>query len=179
MNMIVRGSAALAAAPAIAHATANSDAALLDLERRIFEQHAAARGYDDEIHRLGTFVQSEAKRLYDEALANEIRQQQYLTPEERWARASAMPELDEQKRLEELQEVHWVEFDKLVEEMWETPAHSPEGREAKFWVLISCIMPVDFRAHDEKTGYEQKRARDLMIEFVGGEPAKRIRDQFA
>jgi hypothetical protein len=59
---------------------------LLDLEEKIFEQDATAREYDDEIERLGVIVRSEGKRLYDEALAEEVRAGRYLSPQERWNR---------------------------------------------------------------------------------------------
>jgi hypothetical protein len=33
--------------------------------------------------------------------------------------------------------------------------------------------------HDEDLDYEIRPARELIIEFVGGEPAAQLRDQFA
>jgi len=153
------------------------DSALLELEEKIFEQHAAAREYDDEIHRLGAIVQSEGKRLYDEALAEEVRQGRYLSPQERWDRVCVMPESQECDRLCELQSVHLLKMEGMVRTMWATPACTAEGRRAKVLVLLGCIMPVDWREIEADWGV--KEARDLLIEFVGGEPAEQLRDQFA
>jgi hypothetical protein len=60
--------------------------------------------------------------------------------------------------------------------MWTTPARTPEGRRAKVLVLLGCIMPGDWREVEADWGV--KEARDLLIEFVGGEPAEQLRDQF-
>jgi hypothetical protein len=179
MNMIVSTAALTTGSKAIA-AIQPDDSALLELEEKIFEQQAAAREYDDEIERLGAFVRSESKRLYDEALAEEVRQGCYISHQERWNRAcvGVTPESQEQKRLEDLQEVHWVEFDGLVEKMWATPAHTPEGRRAKVLVLLGAILDEDWRMGDWHCQYEVRRARSLLIELIGGEPAEQLRDQF-
>jgi hypothetical protein len=66
--------ATIVAVPTIAQAAPDADAELLDLEERIFEHHAAAKGYNIEIERLGAIVKSEGRRLYDEALAAEVGQ---------------------------------------------------------------------------------------------------------
>ena len=58
-------------------------------------------------------------------------------------------------------------------------AHTPEGRRAKVEVLLTCIMPSDWRKSDDDADYEIEEARKLLIEFVGGEPGKRLQDQFA
>jgi len=38
--------------------------------------------------------------------------------------------------------------------------------------------PIDFPAINEETEYPERLARNLLIEFVGGEPAAQLRDQF-
>jgi hypothetical protein len=40
-------------------------------------------------------------------------------------------------------------------------------------------MVDDWRAGNREVDWEIKMARDLMIEFVGGEAAAQLRDQFA
>ena len=176
MNVIV-STAPLTAVSKAAASVQPDDMALLDLEERIFEQHAAAREYDDEIERLGAIVRSEGKRLYDEALAEEVRRGVYLSPQERWNCVGAMPESQEHDRLCELQSVHLLKMEELVRTMWATPARTPAGRRAKVLVLLGCIMPVDWREVEADWGV--KETRDLLIEFVGGEPAEQLRDQFA
>jgi hypothetical protein len=170
-------SAAVAVVATKAVALPPDDSALLKLEGLIFEQHAAAAEYDDELRRLGPIVQSEAKRLYDDALAKEARQGCYLSPEERWNRVSATPESQEETRLSELQSVHLMKMEEMIRTMWATPARTPEGRRAKVLVLLGCIMPADWREIGADWGV--KEARDLLIEFVGGEPAKQLRDQLS
>jgi hypothetical protein len=101
MNMIV-STAALTAGSKATASIQPDDSVLLELEEKIFEQHAAAREYDDEIKRLGAIVQSEGRRLYDEALAAEVRQERYITPQERWERVLTMPECEEEERLSNL-----------------------------------------------------------------------------
>lgn len=58
-------------------------------------------------------------------------------------------------------------------------AHTPDGRRAKVEVLLTCIMPSDWRESDDDADYEIEQARKLLIEFVGGEPGKQLQDQFA
>jgi hypothetical protein len=60
--------------------------------------------------------------------------------------------------------------------MWAIPARTPEGRRAKVLVLLGTIMPRDWREIEADWGV--KEGRDLLIEFVGGEPAQQLRDQF-
>jgi hypothetical protein len=40
-------------------------------------------------------------------------------------------------------------------------------------------MADDWRDGDWSVDWDIRMARDLMIEFVGGEPAEQLRDQFA
>jgi hypothetical protein len=44
---------------------------------------------------------------------------------------------------------------------------------------LNYIMPSDWRESDNDADYEIEQARKLLIEFVGGEPGKRLHDQFA
>jgi hypothetical protein len=66
------------------------------------------------------------------------------------------------------------------------PATTPEGRQAKFLVLLNFVLggywsveDGDWRAGDGDADWHIEMARNLMIEFIGGEPAKLLRDQFA
>ncbi len=124
-------------------------------------------------------MRSEGRRLYDEALADEVRQGRYLSSEERCNRVGAMTECKARQRLEELQEVHWNQFDRLVEEMWSTPSRTLERRRAKVIVLLGAILDEKWRMGDWHCEYEVGRARSLLIELVGGEPAEQLRDQFS
>jgi hypothetical protein len=90
-----------------------------------------------------------------------------------------MPEAIEHNRLERLQEPHYREMDRMIAQMWATPAHTPEGRQAKVWVLLGCILGGSWRETDDRMEYEKQRARDLLIELVGGEPAAQLRNQFS
>ena len=56
---------------------------------------------------------------------------------------------------------------------------SPEGRRAKATVLLCCVLDDGWRGRDEETEYPERLARNLLIEFVGGELAAQLRDQFA
>jgi hypothetical protein len=53
------------------------------------------------------------------------------------------------------------------------------AKRAKLLVLLGDIMTDGWREHDGNVDWDIKMARDLMIEFVGGEPAVQLRDQFA
>jgi hypothetical protein len=78
-----------------------------------------------------------------------------------------------------LQDEPYARFDAFVKEMFATPAHTPEGRRAKTIVLLSCILGDEWSRVDEKTEHRELMARNLLIEFVGGEPGEQLRDQFA
>jgi hypothetical protein len=57
------------------------------------------------------------------------------------------------------------------------PALTPEGRRAKVLVAHN-LLPSDWRvAGNADCGIHE--TRQLLIEFVGGEPAEQLRDQFA
>jgi hypothetical protein len=177
--------ASAAAAPAVAldPAAPDADAELLDLEERIFEHHAAAKEYNTEIERLDAIVRSEARRLYDEALAAEVRKGCYLMPDERWSGVSSvvstMPESRECERLIELQDAHWNALDRLQQKMWAIPAHTPEGRRAKVLVLLGAVSGEEWQHTDDRTEFSVLQARNLLIEFIGGDPGEQMREQFS
>jgi hypothetical protein len=179
MNMFVSTAALVAGSTAAGSTAASSqpqdDVALLALEEQIFEQHAAAAAYNDEIYRLADIL-----RLAVLYLDREIKEGRCdLSQDELWSRIKELPESKEQSRLVKLQEPHFTEMDKLIKKMWATPAHTQAGRRAKLAVLLGAIMPADWREHDGDADYDICRARDMMIEFVGGEQAAQLRDQFA
>jgi hypothetical protein len=59
--------------------------------------------------------------------------------------------------------------------------HRIEGRRAKPLVLLGYVMEDDEWRYTNAVvePYDITRARDLMIEFVGGEASEQLRDQFA
>ena len=46
-------------------------------------------------------------------------------------------------------------------------------------MLLNCILPGEWRAHDDYADFGIKPARDLLIELVGDEPARQLREQFS
>jgi hypothetical protein len=71
-----------------------------------------------------------------------------------------------------------VQIHKLLDQMWATPAHTSEGRRAKLNVLLGRVLGEKWYGQDGELECEMRKARDMMIEFVGGEPAEQLRDQF-
>jgi hypothetical protein len=63
--------------------------------------------------------------------------------------------------------------------MWAIRALTPEGRAAKVRVLIGWSRDSGWRENDADADYPIKEVRELMLEFVGGEPAQLLRHQFA
>jgi hypothetical protein len=90
-----------------------------------------------------------------------------------------MPDSKERSRLIELQDAQWYAMDTLQQKMWATPAHGPEGRRSKVLVLLGAVLDEDWRHTDDRTEFSVLQARNLLIEFIGGEPAKQLRDLFA
>ncbi len=88
-----------------------------------------------------------------------------------------MTESIEHERLERLQEAHFVKMSAIVKQMWATPALTPEGRRAKVFVALR-MLPGNWRELDEKADYGILETRQLLIEFIGGEPGAQLRDQF-
>ncbi len=153
------------------------DARLLELEEKIFEHKEAFDALEPEIDRLNNIWCKENRRMHDEYEATRIRP----TFEEREAILAAMPEFKEYMRLRDLQEPHRERADELVKQMWEIKAQTPEGRRAKVLVLLGYVMESDEwrTAYDPPCVFDVTRARDLMIEFVGGEPSEQLREQLS
>jgi hypothetical protein len=168
--------AAMAARPSLA--SPHDDSALLALEEQYFEQKELADSYTDEIIRLSAIWQAESERLYQEALREEVRAGKYLTPQERWDLVTKIPECVEHDRLCKLQGVHLAKMEALVKRIWATSALTPEGRRAKVLVALS-LLPSDWQQVDDNTDYGIRETRQLLVEFVGGEPGEQMRDQFA
>jgi hypothetical protein len=116
---------------------------------------------------------AESKRLYHESLDPEGNCP--LGPQERWALVTDMPESKEHTRLVGLQGPFFLRMDALIKEMFATPALTAEGRRAKATVLLGCILTDDWRRVDAETEYPERMARDLLIEFIGGEPGEMLR----
>jgi hypothetical protein len=172
--------AGLTAVAAISKAAAlpQDDSALVKLEEQIFEQYEGACAFDDEILRLAEIWTTESDRLYKEALSREAQTGTYLTPQERWKLVTDMPACIEHNRLSNLQEPYYRRMEALMKEMFATPAHTPEGRRAKVSVLLGCILDDDWRGRDDETEWPELMARNLLIEFIGGEPGEQLRGQF-
>jgi hypothetical protein len=169
---------ALAAAAMPVHqacTASQDDSGLIKLEEQIFEQYWAAHAYDDELVRLCDIWIAENRRLADEV--NEGRSA--LGPQERWALVTAMPETKEHDRLVKLQDEPFARMNALIDQMFATPAHTPEGRRAKVLVLLRCIMGCDWCHVDAETDYPEQMARNLLIELIGGSPGEQLRGQFA
>jgi hypothetical protein len=151
------------------------DQRLIELEEKIFEEWNAAHALDPEIIRLAEIWHAEGRRL-----ATEVDQGRCtLSPDERWRLVGEMPECKEHDRLLKLQDEPYARMDAFVNEMFATPARTPEGRRAKAIVLLSVIMGDEWSRVEKETDYPERMARNLLIEFVGGEPGDRLRDQFA
>ena len=157
---------ALAAAAMPVHQTCLDDSGLLTLEELVFAQYELAMAHNDEIRRLSENWGAESNRLYEEALSREVQAASYLTPEERWALVTEMPECKEHDRLCRLQEIHLLKMEALVKQMWAIPALTPEGRRAKVLVALR-LLPDRWRRVDDDADYGVLMARQLFIEFVG------------
>jgi hypothetical protein len=62
-----------------------------------------------------------------------------------------------------------------MQQMWPIKAQTADGRRAKVSVLLSCVMPDDWLAVDDKAEWEIRTARELLFEFVGGESGDELR----
>jgi hypothetical protein len=171
--------AALAAGSKATASMQPDDSALLKLEEQILEQYEAAHARDDEIYRVFEIWSDEVKRLDREAIVDLLQGRSALTRNERWELVKAMPESKEHSRLVGLGEPFFTRMDALIKQMFAIPAHTADGRRAKAAVLLTCIMPSEWSETDKDADYDIEMARKLLIEFVGGEPAKMLRDQFA
>jgi hypothetical protein len=155
------------------------DSVLVKLEEQIFEQYNGACAFDAEILRLSEIWTAESDRLYKEALSREVQAGVYLTPQERWKLVTDTLACIEHNRLSNLQAPFYKRMEALIEQMFATPAHTAEGRRAKVTVLLGCILGDDWRGRDEKTEWPELTARNLLIEFIGGEPGEQLRNQFS
>jgi hypothetical protein len=153
---------------------ANEDSRLLELENEIFELKEEIEKFHPELSRLQEIWTDEMVRLSRAPLAGEIA----LSKEERHAAVQAIPECIEHNRLVLLQRPFIDRVHQLIDQMWSTPARTPEGKLAKLLVLPGYIMCDDnWREDNARADWDIRMARDLMIEFVGGEPAAQLREQ--
>jgi hypothetical protein len=148
------------------------DSELVRLEEQIFEQYEGAAQYDDEILRLSAIWTPESIRRLESMDGGNLSQK------ERWKLATDFPECEAHNRLCKRQDPFYRRMDALIKQMFAMPAHTAEGRRAKVSVLLGCIMTDDWRGPDKETDYEIEMTRKLLIEFIGGEPGKMLRDQF-
>ena len=160
-------------------AASQDDSALIKLEEQIFEQYEGACSFDAEILRLAEIWTDESDRLYREALSREVKAGVYLTPGERWKLVTETRACIEHNRLSNLQAPFYQRMEALIKQMFATPAHTAEGRRAKVTVLLGCILGDEWRRVDEETEWPELTARNLLIEFIGGEPGEMLRGQFA
>jgi hypothetical protein len=151
------------------------DARLFELEEKIFEHKEAIGALQPETDRLDDIWTKENHRLHDEYEATRTGP----NFEQRKSIVDAMPEFKECMRLRGLQNTHDEAANDLVQQMWEIKAQTPEGRRAKVLVLLGYVMEEDEWRRVFDGAFDVTRARDLLIEFVGGEPAEQLRDQFA
>lgn len=173
----VAGGAAIGAALPLPGAAVDATSRILTLEKQIFEAYDAAKAYDEDINRCMTIWRDELLRLDAEARSHGV----LLAASELMSSVNdgCTAAIAEQNRLTALQDPHYARMDQLVKEMWATPARTSDERRAKVEVLLICIMRDDWRDHDQAADYDIRMARKLLIEFVGGEPADILADQFA
>ena len=150
------------------------DSRLVELEEMIFEYDDAAGAFDSENIRNSNIWQAEYKRLADEVDAG----RSTLTKDEIWAIVVETPASKEHDRISKIQNELYAKSEPLIAELFATPALTSEGRRAKAMVLIGVIMDRDWQRADAETDYPEQMARNLLIEFVGGEPGEMLRGQF-
>lgn len=168
----------IASALPVAAVAANSDpddCRLFEIENEIFELKDKIEDFDPEILRLqgiwrDEFVKFEETRSRDECAVSRT---------ESWETVTARSSSVEHNRLFMLQRRLREQADQLARLMWSIPARTPEGKRAKVLVLLGYVMGDDWRAHDVDAGHDIRMARELLMEFVGGEPATELRLQFA
>jgi hypothetical protein len=151
----------------------------LGIAERVFEENMAGHANDAEESRLREIWGMENHRLHDEVEAGRLS----LTIAERNKLIDAMPEYSETVRLYDLKWSHLSKMDELIRQMWAIPALTPEGRAAKVWVLLACVMDPEEGWSDYDGHYRidesVEQARALLIELVGGEPGQALREPFA
>ena len=154
---------------------AHDDGRLLEAVDRIFKLRDVIDESNPEIIRLEEIWTAEMIRLYEEDLTGE----HPLSSPERRAIVAAMPECIEHTRLVELQRPYYDAQDELIKQVLSTTALTPKGKQEKFFVLLNCIMPDEWREDDRRADYDIKQARNFMIDLIGGEVAEQLREQFA
>jgi hypothetical protein len=53
---------------------------------------------------------------------------------------------------------------------WSIPAHTEAGRQAKAWLVLSCVL--DWRDRDDQVDWRVQTTRRLLADLVGGEPGR-------
>jgi hypothetical protein len=56
---------------------------------------------------------------------------------------------------------HCEAQDALIKQVLSTPALTPKGKQEKFFVLLNCIMPDEWREDDERADCDVKQAVTL------------------
>src|SRR3981189_164738 len=159
--------------PVFADNNAN-DGRLIELGEKIFEHYKIINELEERAASLLEVCLNETNNLHDACRTGKCT----LTKKEQSAIVSAMPECIEHTRLVHLQWEREATISKMVDEMWSIPAKTPEGRQAKFQVLLKR-MKEDWTSTDARADYSIVLARNFMIEMIGGVPAINLRDQFA
>jgi hypothetical protein len=63
----------------------------------------------------------------------------------------------------------------MLQLIWESLESTPP----KVDVLLNCLMGHNWVKPNDEAEYDIRTARNLFFEFVGGEPAEGLRQQFA
>jgi hypothetical protein len=162
------------ATPVLADDNAN-DGRLIELGEKIFEHYKIINELEERAAALLEVCLNETNNLLDASRTGKCT----LTKNEQSAIVSAMPECIEHTRLVHLQWEREATISKMVDEMWSIPAKTPEGRQAKFLVLLNRMTKEDWTSTDARADYSIVLARNFMIEMIGGAPAIKLRNQFA
>jgi hypothetical protein len=92
-----------------------------------------------------------------------------------------MPETKKHDRLVRLAQPHHDKVDELIKRMWSIPATTPEGRQAKFLVLLNFVLAGhwsvqdgDWREGDWAADWHIRMTRYLLIEFMPDRRSWRI-----
>src|SRR5258705_1667261 len=149
-------------APAFADNNAN-DGRLIELGEEIFEHYKIINQLEERAASLLEVCLNETNNLHDACRRGKCT----LTKKEQSAMVSAMPECIEHARLVHLQWEREATISKMVDEMWSIPAKTPEGRQAKFLVLLNRMTKEDWTSTDASADYSIVLARNFMIEMIG------------
>jgi hypothetical protein len=168
-------SAATATVTPVLAADSANDGRLIELGEKIFEHYKIIKELEERAASLLEVCLNETKNLLDACCTGKCT----LTKKEQSAIVSAMPECIEHTRLVHLQWEREATISKMVDEMWSIPSKTPEGRQAKFLVLLNRMTKEDWTSTDARADYPILLARNFMIEMIGGAPAINLRNQFA